>query len=295
MQKSLKALLQAIETLDDTQLDDVRFWRNLYPAFENGDIPEGKTQALARQRLLRMGAGFDEGRSLFFIAGCFKSGTTWLRLLLNAHPQLHCHPEEIHAFSSEITELYHGHPVQKREHGARHDRFSIVRKLKCQALFGMILSQCDKPWARRYGGKGPASDLEALIEEYPEIRIPVIVRDGRDIATSAAFFLTHYANDTSAFTDASRTAFTDTFIINWAQNFMAVYGMYLDVQAQYPKNIHFVRYEDLLANTRKTLEKILCFLEVSVDDKVVKYCVERNRFEVLSEGRESGNEDRTSF
>jgi hypothetical protein len=52
--------------------------------------------------------------------------------------------------------------------------------------------------------------------------------------------------------------------------------------------IHYVSYEDTLANPRKAIEDVARFLNIPVDEKLLDECVEATRFEELKafEGRE---------
>jgi hypothetical protein len=56
-----------------------------------------------------------------------------------------------------------------------------------------------------------------------------------------------------------------------------------------------VRYEDLLDRPEKEVRRLLAFLEVDADEKVVRRCIDAASFERLSKGRERGEEDPTSF
>src|ERR671910_816836 len=56
-----------------------------------------------------------------------------------------------------------------------------------------------------------------------------------------------------------------------------------------------VRYEDLLERPNEEVEKLLGFLGVDTDERLVEHCVSSASFEKLSRGRQRGQEDPSSF
>jgi hypothetical protein len=56
-----------------------------------------------------------------------------------------------------------------------------------------------------------------------------------------------------------------------------------------------VRYEDLLERPNEEVERLLGFLGVDTDERLVEHCVGSASFEKLSRGRERGQEDPSSF
>jgi hypothetical protein len=56
-----------------------------------------------------------------------------------------------------------------------------------------------------------------------------------------------------------------------------------------------VRYEDLLERPNEEVQRLLGFLGVDADERLVEHCVSSASFEKLSRGRERGQEDPSSF
>jgi hypothetical protein len=56
-----------------------------------------------------------------------------------------------------------------------------------------------------------------------------------------------------------------------------------------------VRYEDLLVRPNEEVERLLDFLGVDTDERLVEHCVSSASFEKLSRGRQRGQEDPSSF
>lgn len=272
------------------------FWQSLYEEQAAKCLSPERRKLLARLRLITMPTPFNDGHNLFFLTGLFKSGTTWLGLMLADHPELfHHNPyEEIHAFSSQVTELYNGKPVSEYQSGPGSQWVKTIARLKKHALYGMLLDSCDKPWAKRFGGKGPVANVEQMIKEYPGVKIIIIARDGRDITVSAAFHYLRF-NDKSAFADDELTQLNEAFVRQWARGYVGVYKRYAYLRQKFGDNISIHRYEDFLVNPYSELAEVLAFLQVSATREVVNQCVERNAFSSLSKGRKTGEEDKNSF
>lgn len=58
--------------------------------------------------------------------------------------------------------------------------------------------------------------------------------------------------------------------------------------------VYPVRYEDLVADTERSLEKVLDYLQIRRSPKMIQQAIAHNRFEVLSGGRARGAEDKKS-
>jgi hypothetical protein len=56
-----------------------------------------------------------------------------------------------------------------------------------------------------------------------------------------------------------------------------------------------VRYEDLLVRPNEEVKRLLGFLGVDTDERLVEHCVSSASFERLSRGRRRGQEDPSSF
>lgn len=254
-------------------------------------------QKLVRLRFAALQAGDMNSESLFFMSGLFKAGTTWMGLLLNAHPGLCCPRKEMHSFSAQISELYIGKPLDKLPASEAQVWGENILDAKRAALFWQIVSLSDKPSAKLLGGRGPVANLRELIRAFPRIRIPVIMRDGRDVAVSAAFFHQKYYGQSYErfFEDYEMTRINADYAAGWGWQFANFYREAMAVAQEFPKNVLLVRYEDLVERPHEKMTEVYSFLQVSIDPQLVQRCIDACSFETLSGGRQRGEADAQSF
>lgn len=250
--------------------------------------------------LLRFAIKAGEGESgdgLFFMTGLFKAGTTWMGLLLNSHPGLFCGPKEIHSFSAQVTELYTQKRLEELPAGEAEEWGNNILEAKRAALIWQILSVADNSGAKRLGGRGPVANIRQLIRAFPNIKIPVIIRDGRDIAVSAAFFHRKYYNQSYErfFEDSALSRINADYARGWAWQFKDFYSRAISLQREYPSNVIVARYEDLLDDPVREMQAVYSFLSVAADEVTTRAAVDRCSFEKLSGGRKPGEADNSSF
>lgn len=137
---------------------------------------------------------------MFFIVGSARSGTTLLRLILNAHPQVAVPPE-----SRFITELWQGeeevHAQDMLQELARHRLFKVwglsVDEVKSELgtsprmRYADIMEGAYRAWAKSkkktmYGDKTPRyiENIPLLARLWPEGKFIHQIRDGRNVMLS---------------------------------------------------------------------------------------------------------------
>ena len=158
--------------------------------------------------------------------------------------------------------------------------------------------------------------VEEMHEIYPEAKVIHIIRDGRDQAVSfihqqgnrAKRGRTHrlspeelarseaYRRSPQELAVAGEGMFAEKTLRKAAQNWDLRVGQAIeDGPALFGDAYTEVRYEDLLERPNQEIERLLGFLRVDTDRKLVERCVSSATFEKLSKGRERGQEDPTSF
>lgn len=207
-----------------------------------------------------------------FIVGVGRSGTTLLRLMLDAHPDLaippetHFVPDIIKAASSQanlpvddvldlITSGRHWGDFGLEEEALR-ERLETDEPLDAagaiRAFFELYAERHDKP---RWGDKTPiyVKDMAAIESVIGEARFIHLIRDGRDVALSVLGM--NWGPST-----VPEAAF------RWKKRI-------LRAREQVPRIGHYVeiRYEDLVRDTEPTLRRVCEFVELPYDDAMLRY------------------------
>jgi len=205
-----------------------------------------------------------------FICGVGRSGTTLLRMMLDAHPDL-----AIPAETDFVPDLVTGCPTAAdpvqfyldrvtgdprwQDHQLDADvlrqRIEAIQPFDVGAAIRAFYRLCAERWGKpRFGDKTPGySDWLPLIQEaLPEARFIHIIRDGRDVILSQK---PKWGPKTIA--GAARRWMT--FIRN-ARGDSAGIAYYLEI-----------RYEDLLSDTEATLRKVCDFIALPWDAHILKY------------------------
>lgn len=206
-----------------------------------------------------------------FIVGAPRSGTTLLRLMLDAHPDLAI-PPETHFFPS-VPRAVEGaaQPLEafRRavEESPRWGDFRLDAgelDVRLEAIDGFDLSEALRTVYRlyaerfgkpRWGDKTPAhlQQMRAIAAVLPEARFVHIVRDGRDVACSIV---------ERPWGPASIDAAAD-----WWR------GQILRARADAPALPGYleIRYEDLVARPEPTLQAVCDLVELPYDPVMLDY------------------------
>ena len=142
----------------------------------------------------------------FFIVGEMRSGTSWLRRTLSAHPEIVCDHEgsffgrgysreEIPVYTGPVSSLTRALAVSKELkvwHGLAWNQWTDdyeedLRNLNRLSIDYFLAKAVARTGKRIVGDKSPqhTANLDEMYEIYPDARIIHIVRDGRDVAVSA--------------------------------------------------------------------------------------------------------------
>jgi len=206
-----------------------------------------------------------------FIVGMNRSGTTLLRMMLDAHPQLTI-PPETHFVPDLIKAV--------REPGATPEdaleamksarewgdfgfsdeemltRLRALRKLKpgaaVRTFYEAYMQQQGKP---RWGEKTPTyvQKMKLIQRALPESRFVHVIRDGRDVALSV---LDRTVRDLTAADVARR----------WRKKITKA-------REDAPALEHYmeIRYEDLILETEPVLRKVCEFADLPWDEAMLSY------------------------
>lgn len=210
------------------------------------------------------------------IVGAPRSGTTLLRFMLDAHPEVAIPPEtgfltiggDFAAQDDELREAFFGAVTRYPSDMPAWEDFGIPGEVFRAALSGIEPFTVDEGYrafyrlyaARfgkpRWGDKTPVYCfcLETIASILPEAHFVHIIRDGRDVCLSwrETWFSPGRDIETQA---GSWSSFVES-----ARRQGAGCPHYLEI-----------RYEDLILDTRRTLEQVCAFAQLSLDERMLRY------------------------
>ena len=206
-----------------------------------------------------------------FVVGVSRSGTTLLRLMLDAHSQLaippetHFIPEFVEACqapdggperAAEVMTAHRRWPDFRLDAAELRERFARIQPFEAgaalRAFYGMYAERAGKP---RWGDKTPhyTRRMPLIGSVLPEARFIHLIRDGRDVALS--MLDVHFGPD-----DVQQAAKRWTSWIRKARRHSARVEHYLEL-----------RYEDLVTDTEKVLRQTCRFVELSFEPAMLEY------------------------
>ena len=239
------------------------------------------------------------GQQKFFIAGTERSGTTWLQIMLNGHPDIACRGEghfvdhlipkmddlfdeyqsTIGAFNKSYFKDTDGFPTPTDAHRTFIKRMTIA----------MLMADFDPDKVQPvYGEKTPGNvrHLDTLLELFPNARFVFIIRDGRDVAVS----LWHHGRRKNAPDRPPLGELAKGLAASW-RNDIKLLTAFRD---RYPNRTHIVRYEDLHAIPEASLSDLFEFLGVATTQSAIDAAIDAGDFKKFSGGRSRGEEDNSA-
>ncbi|MEW6667468.1 MAG: sulfotransferase [Thermodesulfobacteriota bacterium] len=241
------------------------------------------------------------GKTLFFVIGCPKSGTTWLQYILDAHPQIQCTGEGdfnlLMRLVEEVGTRYNTHiqGVNRNIGTTNYCAFSQddLRYLFVSGVAALLAGKEVSPAVRCIGSKNPVliDAMEVYVRLLPQARFIHIIRDGRDVVTSAWF------NNLRANEEATRRRWPGLadFVGDSAGQWSGGIRKARSVGLNHPDRYLEITYEQLHMNPDRVIRSMLRFLHVDASDPMVGLCAGAGSFRTLSRGRVRGDEDPRSF
>jgi Sulfotransferase family len=206
-----------------------------------------------------------------FVCGVTRSGTTLVRLMLDAHPQLaipgetHWVPKLIKAAErgKQSHEDYGDLIIDHKRWGDFHlDADELRERIRqvdppnaADVIRAFYLLYAEREGKRRYGDKTPGyvQEMPRIQRVLPEARFVHIIRDGRDVALS--HLRMNWGPETYA--ESARL---------WRNRIRKA-------RKQAPKIDHYVEihFEDLISDTEGVLRRVCDFVELDFDPVMLDY------------------------
>ena len=238
----------------------------------------------ARREIVRSIAGWQSRRSAIrraaggppaapFVVGATRSGTTLLRLMLDAHPgisipsETHFIPELISArekhgaSSAQMLDLLTSHrrwgdfTIEADELAARWARLDPLTGPAAVRAFYELYADKQGNHGARWGDKTPGyiKSMREIQVYLPEARFIHLIRDGRDVALS--ILKQHWGPQTI---EAAAEKWRSRVLRGRAQQ--PYLGFYLEV-----------KFEDLVLHTERELRRICEFIDLEFDPAMLGY------------------------
>jgi hypothetical protein len=212
-----------------------------------------------------------------FVVGVGRSGTTLLRMMLDAHPELAIPPEThfINPFIQASGRVRFGPKTACRTivHDERRrwndfglaeedllERFEAIERFNTtdalRAFFELYASKHGKP---RWGDKTPdyVRKMKKIQKTLPEARFIHVIRDGRDAGLSQKSRVLRRGRKPAPPREMAR---------RWRKRILKAQEDSAEIQ-------HYieVRYEDLVADTEAVLRRVCEHVELEYDPAMLRY------------------------
>jgi protein-tyrosine sulfotransferase len=232
-------------------------------------------QALARLgRLLRtygtrrgaddLDAAYVSHQSYIVVGGCGRSGTTLARVILDSHPDICCGPESS-VFLSDVVDL------EKLQDKFKLDGDALLTAYQESHSRAEFIDQFAKICCRmtgksRWAEKTPRNvlHLEYLFARFPEARFVHMLRDGRDVACSLRTHPRHRVVN-GKLVPVKTWKPMEECATRWRDSLLAAKPFWND------SRLLTVRYEELVAEPRATISRLLEFVSEPWDDAVLAH------------------------
>jgi protein-tyrosine sulfotransferase len=216
---------------------------------------------------------------LSLIVGAARSGTTLLRVLLDAHPEIGCPGEAgIPSLIQDLGRVWWTIGCDRNSAGEGFAELSDLAKTEIRrAVLAPMSDYCGREGKRIYCDKSLDSvdHLELVRELFPDARYVLLFRHVMDTVASGleASPWGFQAYGYAPFVQAS----PGNLVVALANYWLTHVDKALRWQEDHPELCQRVRYEDLVRAPRETIVGILEFLGVGIDLSVLDKAFERAR------------------
>lgn len=204
---------------------------------------------------------YDENTPLIFVGGVPRSGTTLMRAMLDAHPHVRCGEE-----TRVIPRLLAMHSTWSRSarERMRLDEAGVTDEVLDAAIRAFLLEVIvghGEP-APRLCNKDPFTlkSLDYLSRLFPHAKFVLMLRDGRaTVHSMISRRVTITGFDLSSYRDC---------LVKWSR---AAESMYEQCREAGPERCMLLRYEQLVLEPQRSMQRLLHFLDLPWDMAVLHH------------------------
>lgn len=220
------------------------------------------TSAKARTKLLAL----DEP---IVVLTCARSGSTLLRLILDAHRELACPPEtNIVKLCTQLASVWETLDPASSPTGLSPMAGAAVKTMVNSALAAHLLRTGKRRWCDK--SLGTVRALPPFIQLYPKTKVICLYRHCMDVIASgleaSPFGLLGYGfeNYVTRFGGNSVAA----IVALWCEST----ALALEFEEKHPEQCHRVYYEDVVKNPERVASDLFSFLGVEQDPGITERC-----------------------
>ncbi len=229
----------------------------------------------------------------FLITSLAKSGTTWVQRICHAHPEMHCRAEDqftkFWGRVNDLTEDYNDLVMQRDRERDQQGIDALNKDDATKLFFSMVKIAMDKapPGTACTGIKDLVLSNRGFLEYLPNAHIINVIRDPRDVAISAKAHARRV--------DGTETELDDAFAADVYLLWLRHLRMVDSARRRFPRQVHDIRFEDLVADFPMAVGALLSFLGVDASRETIEHLRRETDFKRLSGGRAPGEADPNSY
>ena len=240
---------------------------------------------------------------VFFVVGAARSGTTWLQLCLDGHPEIVCKGEGhffdflaprlsklLGAYNEEI--LRSNRLMYRSDEGFCRSEADDFDRLLQVFVASLLLKNATGSTYSWIGEKTPANTrhIGHLARLFPASRFIHIIRDGRDATVSAWMNNLRVSEQAALEKFGSFANYAGIYGKNWAAQISLAETFGHDNPGRYWR----LSYEALHQDFDETFRPLCRFLAIDESEASLAACQAAGRFTKHSGDRKRGTEDRNS-
>jgi len=235
-----------------------------------------------------------ENIKLVFCTGSPKSGTTFLQMILNNHPEVSCPPEHyLYSFlTNTLPKVFDNYnksvefiDKMTAKQGAPVFNDADVKEVGKFVIKLAAYKGAKGKKVKWYGIKDDQlteqNGFNLLSQLFPEAKFIAIIRDPRSVVVSAWHFNIRIHPDFLESIGNNK----EKWIEHGAKCWLRDTNNLINFFKKSPSKVFLCRYEDLLLNPFENYKKIFEFLEVNTDDNLIEEIIEKTSFKKFKDGK----------